>query len=511
MVDSYLNSAAKSYLEEKEKNQTKCHRCIAALICHPYKEEPFVAVLCTGTKYNSGKCYSIQDDKKTKNTTCNAHTKKDDKKSKDTTCDTHSQKGDKKSKDTEIKSKDTPCDSHAESLCIEAAPIFFQSEMLSCLDGEISIFTYDSNKFTLKPKIEFHLLITEPPCGWIKDKQSPCMEWKEPFVQVPHIPTCSARILINSKMGIQGYISHLLDDCICIQSVIILCTKENDQKFSFPSTAFGLKLPVITTMEYDASIFNPKICTFKPMNLGKEGNKSSVSTKTTNRSSQNETKNKQEGYSRSAVAIDQFAHRKSFVMNSTYNVDERHEKDHNKLNKQYFSIEKRKVNDELSKLVSENIQKAQKLKMKKLYDDLSQTLNLLEVLKKLRLRYIQYETNKEDCIKRKTLLAERKIENEEMGHKEGPEINGAAVNKTDSSIMDMIESEVLKLLKSEYKCSSQSWTKKIEELKELLGKVGTEGTKLIDLQNLIDDVDELIRNPLNSILDCSWKRYFDEL
>ena len=45
-MDSYLNSAAKSYLSEKEKNQTKGHRCIAALICHPDGEEPFVAVLC---------------------------------------------------------------------------------------------------------------------------------------------------------------------------------------------------------------------------------------------------------------------------------------------------------------------------------------------------------------------------------------------------------------------------------------------------------------------------------
>ena len=227
MADTYLNSAAQSYIDDKEEKQKSCHRCIAALICHPYDEQPFVAILCTGTKYNSGKCYSIQDDKKSQDTTCNAHTKKDNKKS---DSDSHAQKGDKKSQDTETKSNDTPCDGHAESLCIEAAPIFFQNEMLNCLDEEISIFENKNNKFALKPKIKFHLLITEPPCGWIKDnKNSPCMEWKDPFVQFPHIPTCSARILISSKMGIQGYVSHLLDEHtlpICIQSVIILCTKE---------------------------------------------------------------------------------------------------------------------------------------------------------------------------------------------------------------------------------------------------------------------------------------------
>ena len=522
MRDSYLSSAARSYIDEKEKKQKSCHRCIAALICHPCDQEPFVAVLCTGTKYNGGKCYSIQADKKSKDITCDAHTNKDNKKS---NCDSHVQKGDKKSQNTEIKSKDSPCDGHAESLCIEAAPIFFQSEMLSCLDTETSIFDYDdkAKKFTLKPIMKFHLLITEPPCGWIKDNQSPCMEWKEDFVQVPHIPTCSARILINCKMGIQGYVSHLLDKPICIQSVIILRTKEDDQKFQSPATPFGLKLPGITTMEYEASIFNPKVSTFEPMNLGKEESKSSLSNKATNGSSQNGTEDKQEGHIRSAVAIDKFARQKLFVMNSTYNVAERHERDHNKLNKQYFSIKERVVNDRLSKSVSEGHQKDQKLKMKDWYDDLSKTLNLQEVLKKLRFQFTQYLNKKEKCIREKTLLAEHNKDKKmkDVVH----EVNEAAMNKTDEghkineeetnernslSITDMIESEIQKLLKKEYKCSSQSWTEKINDLKELIGKVGTEGTKLIDLQNLIDDVDELIKNPSNSILDCSWKRYFDE-
>lgn len=454
MVDSYLNSAAQSYLHEKEKNQTKGHRCIAALICHPHKEEPFVAVLCTGTKYNDGKCYSTQNDGG--------------------------------------KSKDSPCDSHAESLCIEAAPIYFQNEMLSCLDGEFSIFQYKNSKFTLKPKTEFHLLVTEPPCGWIQDKQSPCMEWKPSFSEVPHIPTCSAKILINSKMGIQGYISHLLDDRIFIKSVIILCVKEDI--YTFLPTAFDSKLPIITTLKYDPKIFNPhpEIHTFEPMNLGRK-----VPTKFRS-VTQNGTKDKNDGCSSSAVAIDQHARRKSFVMNSIYNVHRQSERDHNKPNKQQFSILKRKIDNRLLTKDKEmqEIQKSQKMKMKIIYTNLTKELNLENVLQKRLAECIEYKANKEDHIKRQILPTEHDVEHE-------------AEHGTDSlNVTNMIRKETQKLLDAKYQCS-KVWITKTEELKKLVGDLGTEGKKLIDVQNLIKDIERLLDNPSDSILDCTWKRYFD--
>ena len=453
-MDSYLNSAARSYLREKEKNQTKGHRCIAALICHPCNEEPFVAVLCTGTKYNDGKCYSTQNNGG--------------------------------------KSKDSPCDSHAESLCIEAAPIYLQNEMLSCLDGEISIFEYKNNHFTLKPKTEFHLLVTEPPCGWIQGKQSPCMEWKQSFSEVPHIPTCSARILINSKMGIQGYISHLLDERIFIKSVIILCVKEDN--YDFPPTPFDLELPIITTLEYDPQRFNPKICTFEPMNLGDKSSPSAKSRSVT----QNGTKDKTDGHSSSAIAIDQHARRKSFVMNSTYNVHRQSEKDHNELKKQNFSILKRKIDDRLltkdEKI--QQIQKARKIKMKIMYGNLTEELNLKNVLQKRLTECMEYKANKEDYIKRQMLPCEYKVEHE-------------AKHETDPlNVTDMIRQETQKLLNATYQCS-KDWIAKTEEFKKLMGDIGTEGKKLIDVQNLINDIEKLLDNPSDCILDCNLKRYFD--
>ena len=34
------------------------------------------------------------------------------------------------------------------------------------------------------------------------------------FIGFPHVPTCSSRILIGATMGIQAYVSHLLEEPI---------------------------------------------------------------------------------------------------------------------------------------------------------------------------------------------------------------------------------------------------------------------------------------------------------
>ena len=427
MVKYYLSSAAKSYLDKKEKKQTKCHRCIAAIICHPYDQEPFVAVLCTGTKYNHGKCYSTQNGAPP--------------------CDA------------------SPCDAHAESLCFEAAPIFFQNEMLKCLDENISIFEYTEDKkiFALKPETKFHLLITEPPCGWIQGKQNPCMEWKS-FSKVPHIPTCSARILINSKMGFQGYVSHLLDNWIFLQSVIILCPKD-DKPFHFPKSltaSFG-ELPTISTLEYDQKIFNPRpaVPTFEQMNLG---------TKSSNKSSKNGAKNKKDGDNTSAIVI-------QHVMNCTYNVHKRSKIDHDETQVR-FSILKRKIDDKLLTKVSKGIQMEQKRKLKAMYDDLITKLDLEKALQKQLEECEEYKAKKKEEMEK--LIAQ-----------------------------DTTKQEVEKLLEDNYECS-ESWVSKNNENIKVLEKMGPEGKRLIDVQTVIKGIKKLLENPSNCILDCSWKRYFDD-
>ena len=490
MKDFYISSAGKSHLADREKNQKKCHRCIAALICDPHKEDPFVAVLCTGTKCNEGKCYSTQDGSKNH--------------------------------------KDSPCDGHAESLCIEAAPIFFQNEMQRCLEGEISIFEFKST-FVLKPNIEFHLLITEPPCGWIQDRQSPCMEWKPNFIQVPHIPTCSARILINSKLGVQGYLSHLLDKCIFIQSVIILRKGGEDHKFCFPSTAFDLNLPTITTMKYNPSEFNPnKECkTYEPMGLGQSTEKSSLST---NKSNQNRSKDGKgeniEKDKHSHVAIDQLKRQKSFVLNCTFNVHEAKERDHNEPCEKHYSILERKIDGNLSNKVNKDIQKKRKLEMKDMYDALRKKLNLQEVLEKRYSEHTKYKASKEHDIKKKALPAEHRVE-DKTEHRVDDKIDHGTECKTNHqaertiehevaickkttslSITDMFCEGVQKLLNEECKCP-KDWIDIINKVKEQIKGLEPEATRFIDAQNMIRDIEKLRENPSDCILDCSWKRYFD--
>ena len=202
---------------------SKTHQLIAALICDHPKRTPYTAVLSTGAHHNEiQKCGST-----------------------------------------------STCDGHALSIIYEVAPKYFMQEMKNLQQDTESIFEYASPSsldathiFRLKPGIKFHLMMTGPPCGFIKEQEKPCMEWKTPFVEFPHIPTCSARILIGATMGIQGFVSHLLEDPILIDSVTILCAKNKEHQ----TVNFGNEFPRVEVMEYDPSDF---LYNFRDVNVVK--------------------------------------------------------------------------------------------------------------------------------------------------------------------------------------------------------------------------------------------------
>ena len=224
----YLDLVCKKYSDSIEgyfKGEKKQHKCIAALICDQVGEHPFIATFAAGTRHNDEQmCYSS-----------------------------------------------APCSMHAESLCYDAAPIFFQLEMSNCLKGNTSIFSFNENDkyFELKLDIEFHLLITEPPCGWIQQRKKPFIEWMESSVTVSHVPTCSSKIFINSKLGIQGSVSHLLTAPIFVDSVIILHDKSIEDvalKTNFDPEG-NFRLPNVVLLEYDPKMLSGIEKTFMPMNL----------------------------------------------------------------------------------------------------------------------------------------------------------------------------------------------------------------------------------------------------
>ena len=211
MVDCYKKTLTYHWSNHSTSDSNKIHKVIAALICQNGKH-CYAAILSTGTYHN----------------------------------------------DTEKCGLTSTCDGHAVSICYEAAPKYFLKEIKSLKNGDDSIFEYIPNKegFRLKAGISFHLFVTQFPCGFIQDQKEPCMEWKVPFVEYPHAPTCSSRILIGATMGIQGYISHLLDKLIMIDSLVILCANID----SYRILDFGNSFPmpkIIKTMKYDPDDFKP--------------------------------------------------------------------------------------------------------------------------------------------------------------------------------------------------------------------------------------------------------------
>ena len=488
MVDCYLNTAGVSLLKEREKNSKKCHRCISALICHQ-KEKIHIAVLCTGTHYNDKSvCYSTEY----------------------------------------IKEKvlsNSPCDGHAESLCFEAAPIYFQKEMLKCIEEKNliaqnknlpdeykkeSIFIFDKGRFKLKPGTSFHLLITEPPCGWIRNKEKPRMQWKINFKKAPHVPKCSSKILINSVMGIQGYVSHLLDECIFVKSVVILCANKDVKTGPLEYTVgaqFPLVLPDISVMHYDAQRFNPNIITFEPMHLMQEEIESNKAINKLNKGADQNNINihklngmDEDGHKRSVLVAGQSDTGSTFF-NYTYNPCDKDEKkreiDYSTLIKKEFSIVERKVDRRLLDEVDLDFQATRKEKMKKKFDDLQDMLKATDALRDLL----------------KELYEQKERYNKTVCKKAGVEpnrVDQASEHRVDppfDSIAERFERKTRELVSGEFK-SSQVWDKEIDDFINKVRGYQAEGTKLIDSQRMIQDVEKILNEKLDVTIDCSWKRYF---
>ena len=472
-MECYLETAGKSLLQEREKGSKKCHRCISALICCQGKI-PHVAVLCTGTHYNDNEvCYSTEH----------------------------------------IEGKvlsNSPCDGHAEALCFEAAPIYFQREMLKCLDEKEkqkqSVFVLENKQFKLKGDVTFHLLVTEPPCGWIRNKQQPRMQWKTTFKKAPHIPKCSSKILICSRMGIQGYVSHLLEDCIFIKSVIILCA---DRKVKEGPLEYNVdpkfSLPHISVMHYDPNMFNPNIITFKPMYLMKAENEFPSATDNTDQEiAHNDTHglngtDDESGHKKSSLATGRSD--RSQFLNYTFNPCEKDEKkrehDYAKTRKKEFSVVERKVDRRLLDEVNSNFQVERKEKLKKMYDDLSDLLMVADELKGLLKELKESEFNyckkiyKKACGKQKQLGIDQTLK---------PEVGPL-------SIAEDIEIKTQQLLRKNFK-SSKVWDKEIKNFIKKINAFQTEGTKLIDYQNMIEDIEKILEEKLDIVIDCAWQRYF---
>ena len=115
------------------------------------------------------------------------------------------------------------CDGHAEGVCFYLTSGYFISEMYNCVREEGSIFTCTATKtFKLKSGISFHFFVSHAPCGFMTgSEKSNLISWK-PHLGIPHIPECSTKILMNTFLGIQGRVSHILDDPIYVESIVLL-------------------------------------------------------------------------------------------------------------------------------------------------------------------------------------------------------------------------------------------------------------------------------------------------
>ena len=156
------------------------------------------------------------------------------------------------------------CDGHAEAVCFQFANEFLLTEMHNiCCKGKDSIFELcdDLHGFKLKDNIRFHLFVSYPPCGFMKDTNTYLISWKE-FESAPHCPECSSKILLNSFLGIQGYLSHLMVTPIYISHIIfnhsgitsfstyMLAEMESIGIFE---DGYSFHKPIIMTIEKDMS------------------------------------------------------------------------------------------------------------------------------------------------------------------------------------------------------------------------------------------------------------------
>ena len=114
------------------------------------------------------------------------------------------------------------CDGHAVGVCFRFAIFYLISEMYRhTKDDQMSILKMDHGGYELKEGVKLHLFTTKVPCGFMAEEDCPLLSWKVPFKDKPHCLKCSSIILINAYLGIQGPLSHLFTNPVCISSITI--------------------------------------------------------------------------------------------------------------------------------------------------------------------------------------------------------------------------------------------------------------------------------------------------
>ena len=428
----------------------KIHRVIAALICHQEKKSPYAAILCTGTLH----------------------------------------------KDTELcgsGGSHGTCDGHAESIIYEAAPKYFMNEMDNVSKGEENESIFElllcNRGFKLKPNVKFYLMVTKPPCGFIQDQEDPCMEWKIPFVGFPHVPTCSSRILIGATMGIQGYVSHLLEEPIMIDSVIILCSKGVE----LHRTTFGnsFPLPNIKTMKYDPREFR----NFEPDYSAKQGENSTSITKhsTPLRSTSGENITPRsnsfgsDGHNCSESSLTVTGSDRS-KGSSFLTFNPRTGQQTCRISG--FLITKRDV--DISIVLNDSLQMERKSNMEKLYIDLCKKLELEKALKRLQDQLVNAIKTRCDEI---SLM-----------------MNSASttLNKTLTALDELLQTAgaLDNAISLDKTAAEQRWIEHSQTIKEKIDAIQEGGIDTVGSQIMIMYIKDILSRKKEIIMDCSWHRYF---
>ena len=405
------------------RDKGKHDKIIAALICHENGKSPYTAILSTGVhKNDKEKCYL-----------------------------------------------DGSCDGHAPSIIYAAAPNYFMDEMLKAQKGEESIFyplTHNAG-FVLKSGVTFHLLVTEPPCGFIRNQEDPCMEWKMPFAEFPHIPTCSSRILIGATMGIQGYVSHLInviEKPILIESVIIFC---GENFIQHQRTDFGnvFPLPIIKSKVYNPTDIKPN---FRPMHLVKII-QATESHETSDTVLDAKCTRKWDGWRDSLVAMaDSRRHAGPSIL--TLNP----QKGTESTLYSNFSIKKQDIDECLQ--VDKNLEVSRKSHLKWVHNKLFKELNVETAAK--------------------VLLANLKAEIEKKRHK----IFKCMHKISEAVTADNYDVKTLNI---------SEWNRCIYGITDEVNSMKIEGQRKIDDASMIAWIEKAMQDN-NLIMDCIWHQYIND-
>lgn len=411
---------------KRPSKSNKTHQLIAALICEQPEKTPYTAILSTGAHHNdANKCGFT-----------------------------------------------STCDGHALSIIYEVAPAYFMQEMKNLEQETESIFEYalpiSAAKFRLRPGIKFHLIVTGPPCGFIKEQEEPCIEWKTPFIDFPHVPTCSTRILIGAAMGIQGYVSHLLVTPIVIDSLIILCAKNKEHQ----AINFGSKFPRVEVMEYNPNDFRHN---FRDSNLVKlkstVGEQESFDLSYQESGDQNEAakSNFKRARDSSLTLVSPFKDIPSLFCAF----------DPRKTEETGLFIESRDIDESFE--VTRGITALRKQQIKQTYNDLLENFKHKEALKKLLCKL------------------ESKIEE-----------NNKELQSLTSSLSSGIQ-ENTRRLDSEIQ-TVQTWSHSVKDLiKVKLDSYQDVGKKKILNQNMVAGIKQVINDDTEVIVDCNWHDYLKDL